>query len=101
MSGAALPLPPPKCHHGAHKYKFTSPMNHTCSKVLRGSTDFTTYMYITVQNTTYVYQRVYEISVTSGPHVSAVKQSSIQCRTYTRYNISVHSMGSHIVYSKS
>ena len=39
--------------------------------------------------------------VTSVLHVSAVKQpASGQCRTYTRYNISVHSMGSHIVYAK-
>jgi len=42
-----------------------------------------------------------EISVTSGLHVSAVKQpSSGQCGTYTMYNISVHCMGSHIVYNK-
>jgi len=59
------------------------------------------YMYFTVYNTTYVYQRFDEISITSGLHVSAVKQpSSGQCRTHTRYNISVHSMGSHIFYNK-
>jgi len=58
-------------------------------------------MYFTVYNTTYVYQRFDEISITSGLHVSAVKQpSSGQCRTHTRYNISVHSMGSHIFYNK-
>ena len=58
-------------------------------------------MYFTVQNTTYVYQRINEMSMISGLHVSAVKQpSSGQYRTYTRYNISVHSMGFHIVYSK-
>jgi len=57
------------------------------------------YMYFTVQNTTYVYQRIDDISITSELHVSTIKQpSSGQCRTHTRYNISVHSMGSHIVY---
>ena len=41
-------------------------------------------MYIAIQNTTYVFQHSDEISITSGLHVSAVKQpSSGQCRTYT------------------
>ena len=44
----------------------------------------------------YVHQNSDETSVTSGLDVSAVKQpSSGQCRTYTRYNISVHSVVSH------
>jgi len=51
--------------------------------------------------TTYVHQDSDEISITSGQHVSAVKQSSSgQCRTYTRYNVSVHSMEFHIIYIK-
>jgi len=40
------------------------------------------YVYITVYNTTYVHQHSDEVSITSGLHVSAVKQSSSgQCRT--------------------
>jgi len=39
------------------------------------------YMYITVQNTAYVHHRIDEISVTSGLHVSAVKQPSAPKRT--------------------
>ena len=55
------------------------------------------YMYIYI----YIYQRIDEISITSGLHVSALKQpSSIQCRTYLRYNTSMHSMESPIVYTK-
>ena len=51
---------------------------------------FSIYMYITVQNTTHVYQRIEEIWITSGLRVSAVKQpSSGQCRTYTRYTYTV------------
>jgi len=49
-----------------------------------------------------VYQYIDEISIISGLQVSAVKEpTSGQCRTYTRYNINVHCMGSHIVYNKA
>jgi len=38
-------------------------------------------------------QPINEVSVTSGLDVSTLKQSSSgQCRTYTRYDISVHSL---------
>ena len=60
------------------------------------------YIYIIVQNTTYIHQHSDELSITLGLQVSALKQpSSGQCRTYTRYNINVLSMGFYIVYNKS
>ena len=56
---------------------------------------------IRFENIRYVYQCIDEIAITSRLHVSAVKQpSSGQCKTYTRYNITVHCVGSNIVYKK-
>jgi len=89
-------------------YVFYRPKHNICisthwrnTNYIRATCFGRKYMYFTVQSTTYVYQHIDEISITSWLHVSAVKQpSSGQCRTYTRYNISVHFMGSHIVYRK-
>jgi len=59
--------------------------------VLHGIVLYGIVLYCTVWNTTYVYQRINEISITSGLHVSAVKQPlSGQCRTYTRYYIYIY-----------